>query len=402
MRLQRRQLIKAAILLFILVIVVYVFYHGPRKILRIPERCTDEQSYEMLQHLCDLYSRNKVDGNLCPSLCQKSTLKYKSCLYFGRGKKVLLFELTDDDVIFKSKHSELDNYYHIVFQVEQDGKTVTQVPDPEMFLDMVYNTMSLAFDVDREDDRTEMVKKMWTKEVQSVDAMTVAEKESLWSLLQQDEYLLMKYFDDRHLPKIFGSCGHFYAMEYVPTGALLNPSIFSLKENLDAAPWLNRARLALGFLDLIANLDTGYGQVMHLCDVKNDNFGVRHDFSVVAIDVDMAFLEKHMQGTLKQPNCTTNEECDFFDCLGNCDFEVKQCLRHRKDNNLQAVCRKIFMARHGLPGLLRYPPHEISEEVEKLLTECVAPSDVKQLATETEVYKKLYQLLSDSLNKQLS
>ncbi|XP_077983509.1 divergent protein kinase domain 1C-like [Glandiceps talaboti] len=398
MRVHKKQLLKAVTVCFIVGVVVYVFHHGPRKVLHLPERCTDEYSKKLLQTLCDLYQANKIDGNLCPNLCTEHSIQYKSCLYFKRGKKVMLMDWNQEDVILKAKHSNLDAFYHLLVKFTQNDKTVTHIPDVETFKKFVHDSVYFAFGRSQEFDKIELLKRMWTKNIESVESMTLAEKESLWSLLQQDEYIYMKYFNDKHLPKVFGSCGHFYAMEYIPTGKMLNPSILSLEENFNAAPWPNRARIALGFLDLIANLDNAYGDVMHLCDVKNENFGVRKDFSIVAIDIDMAFLNKHMEETLAQPNCTTNEECDFFDCHGNCDMKTKKCTKDRKDHNLQAICRKIFMSKNGFPGLLRYPPPSIYEKVNELLQKCVVESDFNQMASKTDVYKKLYVLLSDSLS----
>ena len=52
---------------------------------------------------------------------------------------------------------------------------------------------------------------------------------SLWTLAQQAEYVYMiQYGQSVHIPKLVGSCGHMYAMEYLPTPKLLHPSIMNL------------------------------------------------------------------------------------------------------------------------------------------------------------------------------
>lgn len=56
---------------------------------------------------------------------------------------------------------------------------------------------------------------------------------------------------------------------------------------------------------------------------------------VVAIDVDMAFFEPKMRDILEQ-NCTSDNDCNFFDCISKCDKTKNRCGPKRKNSNLQA------------------------------------------------------------------
>lgn len=55
---------------------------------------------------------------------------------------------------------------------------------------------------------------------------------------------------------------------------------------------------------------------------------------VVAIDVDMAFFEPKMRDILEQ-NCTSDIDCNFFDCVSKCDKSKNRCGSKRKNSNLQ-------------------------------------------------------------------
>ncbi|XP_015260667.1 PREDICTED: protein FAM69C-like [Cyprinodon variegatus] len=55
---------------------------------------------------------------------------------------------------------------------------------------------------------------------------------------------------------------------------------------------------------------------------------------VVAIDVDMAFFEPKMRDILEQ-NCSSDDDCNFFDCSSRCDPLKHRCSPHRRNTNLQ-------------------------------------------------------------------
>ncbi|KYO35377.1 protein FAM69C [Alligator mississippiensis] len=110
--------------------------------------------------------------------------------------------------------------------------------------------------------------------------------------------------------------------------------------------------IALSFLDMVHHFDNDFSHRLHLCDIKPENFAIRNDLTVVAIDVDMAFFEPKMRDILEQ-NCTGDEDCNFFDCFSKCDLKIRKCGAQRANNNLQVICDKIF--RHWFSSNLRGP-----------------------------------------------
>ncbi len=50
--------------------------------------------------------------------------------------------------------------------------------------------------------------------------------------------------------------------------------------------------------------------------------------------MDMAFFEPKMREILEQ-NCTSDNDCNFFDCISKCDKTKNRCGTKRKNSNLQ-------------------------------------------------------------------
>uniref|UniRef100_H3D7M0 Divergent protein kinase domain 1C n=1 Tax=Tetraodon nigroviridis TaxID=99883 RepID=H3D7M0_TETNG len=167
-----------------------------------------------------------------------------------------------------------------------------------------------------------------------------AELDSLWALLQQEEYTFFRVLQDLsvHVAKVLGSCGHFYAVEYLSAGHTWDQNIFSLEE-VAVSEMVHR--IALSFLDMVSHFDNDFTHKLHLCDIKPENFAIRKDLTVVAIDVDMAFFEPKMRDLLDQ-NCSSDDDCSFFDCSSRCDPIKRRCSPRRHNSNLQVICEKIF------------------------------------------------------------
>lgn len=167
---------------------------------------------------------------------------------------------------------------------------------------------------------------------------------SLWALLQQEEFVLLSLLRGRspHAPPVLGSCGHFYAVEHLAAGSPGHRALFPLGPDGGRRGQARAVSgVALSFLDMVRHFDHDFAHRLHLCDVKPENFAIRSDFTVVAIDVDMAFFEPKMREILEQ-NCTRDEDCNFFDCFSKCDLRAHRCGAQRANSNLQVVCDKIF------------------------------------------------------------
>ena len=187
------------------------------------------------------------------------------------------------------------------------------------------------------------------------------------------------------MAKVLGSCGHFYAVEYLSAGHTWDQNIFSLEEAAGPDRGTSREmvhRIALSFLDMVSHFDKDFTHKLHLCDIKPENFAIRRDLTVrnhlhpstetaplklsgpagfpqvVAIDVDMAFFEPKMRDLLDQ-NCSSDEDCSFFDCSSRCDPVQRRCSPQRRNSNLQ-------VGSGGISTTLRCQFHHPSRKVLKV------------------------------------
>lgn len=326
--------------------------------------CSDDRGREILRRLCWDFSAGLAAGGLCSDLCELDAVVYRRCLYYENGKKVLEVQWRDRTVILKSRHENFTNYQPLTALQDPD-----QDPDRDQdqdrdlsALDVLYFATlevrsSLGLVSDEDDDEVLGNGSLWSVWDQSPDrnrTYSRAELSSLWALLQQEEYTFLRLLQDLspHVAKVLGSCGHFYAVEFLSAGHAWDQRLFS--SSLDrparspppaAFPLVRGGgrdhRIALSFLDLVWHFDHDFSHRLHLCDVKPENFGIRDDLTVVAIDVDMAFFEPRL-GSILEQNCSCDEDCSFFDCWSQCDPQTQRCSPYRSNSNLQAVCEKIF------------------------------------------------------------
>uniref|UniRef100_A0A3P8RXD4 Divergent protein kinase domain 1C n=1 Tax=Amphiprion percula TaxID=161767 RepID=A0A3P8RXD4_AMPPE len=311
-----------------------------------------------------------VTGDMCEDLCVLRLVEYKRCLYYENGKKVIEARWRGNPVILKSKLENFSSYEPLGILDYQDTAEELSPLDVVFYATLeVRNSLGL-----------------WGKKLKSRDkSYSRAELASLWSLLQQEEFTFLRVLQDlsSHVARVLGSCGHFYAVEYLSAGHAWDQNIFSLddvavpglqEQNGAGARgrWTSREmvhRIALSFLDMVWHFDNDFTHKLHLCDIKPENFAIRKDLTVVAIDVDMAFFEPKMRDILDQ-NCSSDDDCNFFDCSSRCDPMKRRCSPTRRNTNLQVICEKIFRpwfsptllgAKAGLP---------LQVELQRAVQEC--------------------------------
>ncbi|XP_062932765.1 divergent protein kinase domain 1C [Cynocephalus volans] len=300
----------------------------------LSERCTDEKSRRILAALCRDYLSGRLTGDLCEDLCVAGKLLYQRCLYYDRGKKVLQAEWRGRPVVLKSKEEVFSSFQplSLLDEAEEHGQ---DVPEAELLL-VVAGEIRSALGLELSNGS---LGPLWPGRRGPRWRGQLA---SLWSLLQQEEFVHLSLLQDlsHHVLPVLGSCGHFYAVEYLAAGSPRHQVLFPLDQAMGTQAQAV-CNIALSFLDMVKHFDNDFSHRFHLCDVKPENFAIRSDFTVVAIDVDMAFFEPKMREILEQ-NCTGDEDCNFFDCFSKCDLRVNRCGAQRVNSNLQVVCDKIF------------------------------------------------------------
>ncbi|XP_035286999.1 divergent protein kinase domain 1C-like [Anguilla anguilla] len=355
--------------------------------------CTDKKSKQILQGVCEEYGHGVLAGDLCEELCVSHRVEYRRCLYYEHGKKVMQADWRGVPIVLKSKLENFSSYEALGPLDYQEGAS------PSPWDAVLYATLEIRSSLGLElGGAGEALPGGFPR------ASTRAELASLWSLLQQEEYTFFRTLQDlsRHVVKVLGSCGHFYAVEYLVAGRGWSQNLFSqeallgLEGGADGRSGRDIVfRIALSFLDMVRHFESDFPHRLHLCDIKPENFGVRGDLTVVAIDVDMAFFEPKMQNILEQ-TCSSDEDCNFFDCISKCDMKENKCSSERVNSNLQVICDKIF--RHWFRPLLPVSRVELPLEVElqRAVQDC-AEMDVANGVHAQTVHLHLQSLLSQLL-----
>ncbi|OWF56486.1 protein FAM69C-like [Mizuhopecten yessoensis] len=366
-------------------------------------RCSVEESNTLLDDVCQRYRVHSVDGNLCKDLCETRAIRYVKCTNYRRGKKVFIMECNGRcqagetvKVVMKTKHRTKEEYDHLVLPLNDDGSLTKDGLEMAkiMMINKAYGDMHFTVSSSQN-----IFSELWSMDYdQYVKTATYKNADhvallSIWSLLQQDEYLFMKVYQNLpYVPLLYGTCGEFYFMEYAPPGDILSPGFFT------KSPWSQRADAALKLIDVAQSLDTDFYQPVHFCDIKVDNFGLGSDLRVKVLDSDSLFFDEKMSMNLKGP-CTKHDDCDFFDCRGWCKINNKTCDGRRTNNNLQNICEDIFIDRppNFFQGLLHDAPPTIAGELATVLQNCAYPNknmaEVVRTPTSRETMERLYQLL---------
>ena len=173
----------------------------------------------------------------------------------------------------------------------------------------------------------------------SITDLEQIEMQNLWQLLRQDEFYVMQILKDfKHIPKIYGTCGKFYALEKVKTlSDFIGIGVFSAT----AVTWRFQVKFALDIMDLVQefNSKSVYGFSWQHCDIQASNLGIDESGTIKAIDVDLVYTNGEISEILGQQmgNCTAHKDCEFFDCASLCSKENSKCTSVRISNNLQ-VC----------------------------------------------------------------
>ena len=240
--------------------------------------------------------------------------------------------------VFKSKRA----YYHDFDSVAYPGEKGPEPPQIDAFIGMIKDSIEFNFKVKLSEDKVEGLPNiMWTRDLKKFikrnkndPQRVLGAYQSLYGLIQQDEYLFVKYFQAlKHIPRIYGSCGHIYAMEYLPPGKLLSPSI--IKNKIYFSSWKDRVDIALGLLDLVYSFKHDFPHALHICDVKGENFGRGDDGIVKLIDADAVFFDPKLGEMLVNDTCKVHDDCNFFDCKGFCNLRAQKCTDKRSNSNLQ-------------------------------------------------------------------
>ncbi len=238
-------------------------------------------------------------------------VEYKRCLYYENGKKVMAASWRGMPVVLKSKLENFSSYEALALLEYQDAAGGMGGEDELSPLDVVfYATLEIKNSLGLETGTNLTLPRLWGQKLKENErTYSRAELASLWALLQQEEYTFLRLLQDltHHVAKILGSCGHFYAVEYLVAGHAWDQHIFSLEELMlspSPSPWSGQEktmtardmvpRVALSFLEMVEHFENDFSHSLHLCDIKPENFAIRKDLTV-SKHATAGFLQVHLR-----------------------------------------------------------------------------------------------------------
>lgn len=292
--------------------------------------------------------------------------------------------------MFKSASNNAQLHWH--------NNGVIKYPSEEDFVQIVKKTVKAKFNITPSHDVSRKLTRLKTSHSETDTIFRQKEMDNLWKLLQDNEYILSTIYSDRDVfPQIIGTCGRFYAVEYLkPIDTI--PSLFLVSDS--RKDWGQRLRIAIMMMEFIDELDIGFHEPFHMCDVKINHFGLsKGENRIKFIDLQGVYPKSIIDKFIRNSTCNKDDDCEYFDCRGRCNMDKQTCANYVQNNNLQIVCEKIFLGWKMsntvlVPGLLlsQHTPSELASA----MRQCANPeSEIgkPRFSPDEELKKHIYNIL---------
>lgn len=342
-----------------------------------------------------MYEEGTAVGSLCAPLCITGDIHSLTCHSFRATKEaVFSAEWHNIKLVFKSvpKNIKAIHWY---------DNGLVKYPTEKEFLSIIRTIVKNKFNLTLAYDTAIRLSRLKPSYEEKNRKKRHKEMDNLWFLLQDNEYLLSVLFTDKDVfPQLLGTCGSYFAVEYLEPVPDIS-SLLTISDSLEE--WGKRLKIAVQVLDLLEELETGFREPFHLCDVKIQHFGfVKSGNRLKFIDLDGVLPKSVIGSLMKEINtCNTDNDCDYMDCRSKCNKITHKCSTTIANNNLQIVCEKIFLGWRLsntviVPGLLmsQHTPSELAS----ILRQCANPEDTEgkaRMSPGIELKKRLYIVLTE-------
>ncbi|XP_074618690.1 divergent protein kinase domain 1C-like isoform X2 [Acropora palmata] len=346
---------------------------------------------------CKDFNEGITGGNLCNDLCKNNQLVLHDCQAHKNTTIVFFGAWNNKQVVFKTKEKP-QNFIplkDLIFNEFNENPTHVQNQGKyyKRFISHVFEHVINELSVEKLRETMtphSTLELLWHPF--TVGKLSWADMSALWRLIQRDEFIKLQLLQDmKHIPKVYGFCGSFYAMEQVTPLSDCGPSLL-----IKPIPWKKRVNISMDFLELSKEFSkSSLGHLYH-CDVQPSNFGITKDEHIVATDIDHVFASKLIKNFLEEPTCESDSQCDFFDCKGLCNQSAHHCSRNILTNNLQEICKYIFVSSWIDPGLLQRAPVFAQNKLSSILNECASEKLLPwKHKKEARIYRQLKKILTE-------
>lgn len=333
--------------------------------LPMSEQCRWDTASNLIKSICRNFSQGLAFGRICGDVCVRQSVEVEKCSRHGRTY-VILGKNKGRPIAMKLKRR---SPMGIAAHHFEGAVARHKSPLGDVFLDWLKTEIQLNLGK----DHGELVYRNFASISQelfekSKENMTVAEMRSSMDVLSQNEFItLLLHQDKPTFPNVLGACGPLYFLERTRAYSDVFP------ETLPAAGWNYRVRIAQSFLQLIRDLEESPLGPLHHCDIKEENFGLTNTNKLVVFDGDRIYSRDKLSDVMSRTMCTTNAQCRVFDCVNRCNKSTRKCSNVTLMNNLQVICRNIFLPTWPRTGLLSYfQPSHVRKDLNRLLETCRA------------------------------
>ncbi|CAB3408858.1 unnamed protein product [Caenorhabditis bovis] len=274
---------------------------------------------EILTALCDAYERGDITGDSCNRLCYDRNWVIRD--FYDSNKVAIMIKDGGQTAVFKSQKPFIEMF-------EEPHEDLTNEQFYNKVVDLVNDELMLGWPKHYSKHLLETV---WPTLLRTRgQAMSKADRRSLWALLQQPEFVLFRVLPlTRVTPKIIGTCGHMYQPESL-VAFRMKGYYTNLKSKI-LVHLMGTLKLLYEFLD----------EPLQWCDVRFDNLGLSADYPkrFVLMDGDMVYTKSRLNSLFKNRPCQTDADCSIGDCSARCQADMTCSTRN--NGNLEVFCEKL-------------------------------------------------------------
>ncbi|CAI4221281.1 unnamed protein product [Auanema sp. JU1783] len=277
------------------------------------------RAIKILSDLCAAYDKGLVTGDSCNRLCYSRNWVIND---FYEGHKVVVV-LKDGGqlAVYKSSHPTYQDFETPDFDMSDDEFS-------DKVLDLINDRLGLGWP---REYKKHLMETLWPTLLRTPgETLSEADKTSLWTLLQQPEFIIFRVLPlTRVTPKLIGTCGNFYQTESLVA--------FRMKKY-----YMNlKGKILVHIMGTMKLLYEFLNDPLQWCDVRFDNLGLSADYPkrFVLMDADDVYTESKLNSLLKGRPCASDADCAIGDCAGRC-LDTMTC-SSRTNSNLEVLCEKL-------------------------------------------------------------
>ncbi|CEF65846.1 Protein FAM69C [Strongyloides ratti] len=287
------------------------------------------EAINILQHLCNDYKSNILTGDICSELCNIFSLSNSIKYEFGKNKHIIFLTLNTTTRIFKTSKK----YFYQYKSLENNIKNEDFI---RLILEIINNHTMLGFPLSYSNHIINMIYPPYKNRSDKI--LTDSERQTIWRLIQQPEYINYKILKlSRVFPTIVSSCGHLYEVENVVPFKM--KTYYMTLKNKILIHLMGTAKLFYEFLN----------EPLEWCDVKFNNLGLSQNYGkrFLILDADKLYTKSKLENIFGNLSCSSDNDCSLGDCLSKCNNITNTCYNQRINENLDIFCNKLITPLYG-------------------------------------------------------